>query len=141
MAALAARAARGCGWLWTNLRPQKQSEYSQVAVSLELGDITSGQMRAIAALSKAYADGLVRTTVDQNLLLRWVRSGQVPGLYRRLAAAGLAPGGAAAAGCRACTAGSPPRVSRARGRARSPTSSAVPAPSLAALRSRSRAAW
>jgi sulfite reductase beta subunit-like hemoprotein len=55
-------------WLRTNLRPQKQSEYSQVTVSLELGDITSGQMRAIAALSKAYADGLVRTTVDQNLL-------------------------------------------------------------------------
>jgi len=81
-------------WLRTNLRPQKQSEYSQVTVSLELGDITSGQMRAIAALSKAYADGLVRTTVDQNLLLRWVRSGQVPGLYRRLAAAGLARAGA-----------------------------------------------
>ena len=81
-------------WLRTNLRPQKQSEYSQVTVSLELGDITSGQMRAIAALSRAYADGLVRVTVDQNLLLRWVRSGQVPGLYRRLAAAGLARGGA-----------------------------------------------
>src|SRR4026208_1468552 len=94
MAALAARAARGCGWLWTNLRPQKQSEYSQVTVSLELGDITSGQMRAIAALSKAYADGLVRTTVDQNLLLRWVRSGQVPGLYRRPPGAGLARAGA-----------------------------------------------
>src|SRR4029453_11835637 len=81
-------------WLRTNLRPQKQSEYSQVTVSLELGDITSGQMRALAALSKAYADGLVRTTVDQNLLLRWVRSGQLPGLYRRLAAAGLARAGA-----------------------------------------------
>ena len=81
-------------WLRTNLRPQKQSEYSQVLVTLELGDVTSGQMRAIAALSRAYADGLVRVTVDQNLLFRWVRSGQVPGLYRRLAAAGLARAGA-----------------------------------------------
>ncbi len=81
-------------WLGTNLRPQKQTEYSQVIATLELGDITSGQMRAIAALARAYADGLARVTVDQNLLLRWVRSGQVPGLYRRLAAAGLARSGA-----------------------------------------------
>ncbi len=81
-------------WLRTNLRPQKQSEYSQVTVSLVLGDITAGQMRALAMLSKAYADGMVRVTVDQNLVLRWVRSGQVPGLYRRLAAAGLGKSGA-----------------------------------------------
>ena len=81
-------------WLRTNLRPQKQSEYSQVTVSLVLGDISAGQMRAIGLLSKAYADGTVRVTVDQNLVLRWVRSGQVPGLYRRLAAAGLVRPGA-----------------------------------------------
>ena len=81
-------------WLRTNLRPQKQSEYSQVTVSLVLGDISSGQMRALALLARAYGDGMVRVTVDQNLVLRWVRSGQVPGLYRRLAAAGLARSGA-----------------------------------------------
>jgi sulfite reductase (NADPH) hemoprotein beta-component len=85
-------------WLRTNLRPQKQSEYSQVIASLTLGDITSGQMRAVALLARAYADGLVRVTVDQNLLLRWVRSGQVPGLYRRLAAAGLGEAGAGTIG-------------------------------------------
>ena len=62
--------------------------------SLVLGDITAGQMRALAVLSRAYGDGMVRVTVDQNLVLRWVRSGQVPGLYRRLAAAGLGLPGA-----------------------------------------------
>ena len=81
-------------WLRTNLQPQKQSEYSQVTVSLDLGDITSGQLRALAVLSKAYGDGTVRVTVDQNVVLRWVRSGQVPGLYRRLATAGLTRSGA-----------------------------------------------
>jgi sulfite reductase beta subunit-like hemoprotein len=81
-------------WLRTNLRPQKQSEYSQVTISLVLGDISSGQMRALAQLARAYGDGMVRVTVDQNLVLRWVKSGQVPGLYRRLAAAGLARSGA-----------------------------------------------
>jgi sulfite reductase (NADPH) hemoprotein beta-component len=65
-----------------------------VIVSLVLGDITAGQMRAVAALSRAYADGMVRVTVDQNLVMRWVRSGQVPGLYRRLAAIGLGLAGA-----------------------------------------------
>ena len=81
-------------WLRTNVQPQKQPEYSIVTVFLVLGDITAGQMRAVAALSRAYADGFVRVTVDQNLSLRWVRSGQLPGLYRRLAAAGLARSGA-----------------------------------------------
>ncbi len=81
-------------WLRTNLQPQKQAEYTQVTVSLVLGDLTGGQMRALAALSRAYADGTVRVTVDQNLVMRWVKSGQVPGLYRRLAAAGLAQPGA-----------------------------------------------
>jgi sulfite reductase (NADPH) hemoprotein beta-component len=81
-------------WLRTNLQPQKQGEYSQVTVRLELGDVTAGQMRALAALSRAYSDGAVRVTVDQNLVMRWVKSGQVPGLYRRLAAAGLAQSGA-----------------------------------------------
>jgi sulfite reductase (NADPH) hemoprotein beta-component len=51
-------------------------------------------MRALAVLSKAYGDGTVRVTVDQNVVFRWVRSGQVPGLYRRLAAAGLTRSGA-----------------------------------------------
>jgi sulfite reductase beta subunit-like hemoprotein len=81
-------------WLRTNLRPQKQREYSQVTITLVLGDLSAGQMRALAVLSKAYADGMVRVTIDQNLVLRWVRSGQVPGLYRRLAAAGLVRPGA-----------------------------------------------
>ena len=81
-------------WLRTNLQPQKQAEYAQAMVSLGLGDVTSGQMRALAAICRAYADGTVRVTVDQNLVLRWVKSGQVPGLYRRLAAAGLAEPGA-----------------------------------------------
>lgn len=81
-------------WLRTNLQPQKQAEYAQAMVSLVLGDVTSGQMRALAAICRAYADGTVRVTVDQNLVLRWVKSGQVPGLYRRLAAAGLAEPGA-----------------------------------------------
>ncbi len=46
-------------------------------------------MRVIGELARAYGDGTVRVTADQDLLFRWVNSCDVRQLYRRLAAAGL----------------------------------------------------
>jgi sulfite reductase (NADPH) hemoprotein beta-component len=63
-------------------------------VTLPLGDVTAAQLRILADLAAAYGDGTVRTTAEQNLLLRWVRRVEVPALYRRLAAVGLGVGGA-----------------------------------------------
>lgn len=71
-------------WAQTNVRPQSQAGFHTATVRLPLGDITAGQMRAIAALSKAYADGTIRVTVNQNLVLRWV-----PELHLRALWAGL----------------------------------------------------
>ncbi len=82
-------------WLTSNVRPQKQPGHSIVTVTLPLGDVTAGQLRVLAVLAEAYGDGLVRTTPEQNVMLRWVRSGQLPALYRRLAVAGLGEPGAA----------------------------------------------
>jgi sulfite reductase beta subunit-like hemoprotein len=82
-------------WLTSNVRPQKQPGHSIVTVTLPLGDVTSGQLRVLAALAESYGDGLVRTTPEQNVMVRWVRSGQLPALYRRLAVAGLGAPGAA----------------------------------------------
>jgi sulfite reductase beta subunit-like hemoprotein len=48
--------------------------------------ITGAQMRVLAELSHAYADGAVRVTVAQNLVFRWVHADELPGLS---AAAGL----------------------------------------------------
>ncbi|NUR55138.1 MAG: nitrite/sulfite reductase [Acidobacteria bacterium] len=81
-------------WLASNVRPQKQAGYSIVTATLPLGDITAGQLRALAVLAESYGDGLVRTTPEQNVMLRWVKSGQLPAIYRRLAAAGLGQPGA-----------------------------------------------
>jgi sulfite reductase (NADPH) hemoprotein beta-component len=64
-------------------------------VRLPLGDITAGQLRALAALTRAYGDGSIRLTLDQNVFLRWVRADAVPHLFAGLAAAGLADPGAA----------------------------------------------
>ena len=81
-------------WSATNVRPQKQSGYAIVVVTIPLGDFTGQQMRVLADLTQAYADGTARVTVSQDLVLRWVPSKDVPALYRRLAAAGLGVAGA-----------------------------------------------
>jgi sulfite reductase (NADPH) hemoprotein beta-component len=76
-------------WLRTNVRPQKQDGYSIVTVTLPLGDVTGAQMRVLAELALAYGDGTVRTTHDQDLILRWIPTSNARDVYRRLEAAGL----------------------------------------------------
>jgi sulfite reductase beta subunit-like hemoprotein len=81
-------------WSRTNVRPQRQAGYSIVTVTVPLGDLTGVQMRLLGELAVAYGDGTVRTSVNQDLLFRWVRTANVPDLYARLAAAGLGRGDA-----------------------------------------------
>jgi sulfite reductase beta subunit-like hemoprotein len=76
-------------WRASNVRPQKQFGYVIATATAPLGDLTSEQMRVIGELARAYGDGAVRVTVDQNLVFRWVPVGDVRELYRRLSAAGL----------------------------------------------------
>jgi sulfite reductase (ferredoxin) len=63
-------------------------------VTLPLGDITADQMRALADIARKYVGDTVRTTVDQNIVLRWVREADLPDLYRDLAAVKLGTPGA-----------------------------------------------
>jgi sulfite reductase beta subunit-like hemoprotein len=76
-------------WQASNVRPQKQAGFTTVMATIPLGDMTSPQMRVIGNLAKAYGDGTVRVTMDQNLVFRWVKTSDVRALYARLAAAGL----------------------------------------------------
>ncbi len=79
-------------WRSTNVRAQKTFGHLLATVTVPLGDLTSAQMRVIADLSRAYGDGSVRVTADQNLVIRWVNTRDMRQLYRRLAAAGLGLG-------------------------------------------------
>jgi sulfite reductase (NADPH) hemoprotein beta-component len=81
-------------WARSNVRPQKQAGYVVATVTVPLGDLTSAQLRLLADLAASYADGTLRTTHEQNLLLRWVPEAVVPELHRQLAAAGLGHGDA-----------------------------------------------
>jgi sulfite reductase beta subunit-like hemoprotein len=76
-------------WRTTNVHPQKQFGYVMAVATVPLGDLTSEQMRVIGELARAYGDGAIRVTPDQDLLFRWVNASDVRQLYRRLAAAGL----------------------------------------------------
>ncbi len=81
-------------WRRTNVRPQRQPGYSIVTARLILGDFTGQQMRVLGDLAQSYGDGLVRVTINQDVVFRWVRNEEIPDLYRRLAAAGLGRDGA-----------------------------------------------
>lgn len=77
-------------WWATNVRPQRQAGYSMVNVRLVLGDVTGPQLRLIAFLAREFADGWVRTTNQQNILLRWIPTARLAAVYRLLRGAGLA---------------------------------------------------
>lgn len=81
-------------WYSTNVYPQRQAGYAAVTVTLPLGDITANQMRDLAAVARRFVKDTVRTTVDQNILLRWVSESDVPDLYKALQAIDLAEPGA-----------------------------------------------
>jgi len=76
-------------WVATNVYRQKQPGYVTASVTLPLGDITADQFRGLAAISRRFVNGTVRTTVEQNLLFRWVSEGDLPELYAALGAIGL----------------------------------------------------
>jgi sulfite reductase beta subunit-like hemoprotein len=81
-------------WRATNVRSQKQFGYVMAFATVPLGDLAAEQMRVVGELSRAYADGTVRITPEQDLMFRWVNASDVRQLYRRLAAAGLGLAGA-----------------------------------------------
>jgi sulfite reductase (ferredoxin) len=82
-------------WLRTNTVPQKQRGYVMAFITLQSGDITSRQLKAIAEICREFsAEGCVRTTPAQNIVLRWVLQSDLPYLYEKLIAIGLANPGA-----------------------------------------------
>jgi sulfite reductase (ferredoxin) len=81
-------------WRATNVYAQRQPGYVVATVTLPLGDITSWQMRQLAEVARKYVGENVRTTVEQNLILRWVPEADLPALYAELKQLDLALPGA-----------------------------------------------
>ena len=81
-------------WKRTNTVAQRQPGYVAAIIKLQMGDITSLQMDAVADLADTYSNGNLRTTINQNIILRWVPETRLESLYRDLETHGLAAPGA-----------------------------------------------
>jgi sulfite reductase beta subunit-like hemoprotein len=80
-------------WLQTNIREQKQHGYSIVTVKVPQGNLTGEQMHGLADISRNAGDGLLRVTIDQNLVLAYVPLRLLPRVYAALQGIGLAGSG------------------------------------------------
>ncbi|HKO25863.1 MAG TPA: nitrite/sulfite reductase [Solirubrobacteraceae bacterium] len=78
----------------TNVQRQRQPGFSTVEVKVTRGDLTPDQMRGLANIMREYTGGAARTTVHQNLILRWVRDESVYDVWRALGELDLNDAGA-----------------------------------------------
>ena len=82
-------------WMRTNTVRQRQEGRSSAFVTLEAGDISAGQLRALAAACRDFScEGMARLGFSQDVVVRHVRDADLGALYARLAGAGLARSGA-----------------------------------------------
>ncbi|MEX0973694.1 MAG: nitrite/sulfite reductase [Solirubrobacterales bacterium] len=81
-------------FLQGNVQPQRQEGFVAVEVKIERGDLTPEQFRGLAAIMREHTGGYARSTVQQNLVLRWVRDEALYEVWQRLEALGLAEPGA-----------------------------------------------
>ena len=78
----------------SSVAPQRQDGFSSVVVKVTRGDLTPEQFRGLASIMRDFTGGFARSTVQQNLVLRWVRDESVYDVWHRLAELGLAESGA-----------------------------------------------
>jgi sulfite reductase (ferredoxin) len=78
----------------TNVAAQRQRGFSTVEVKVRRGDLTPDQLRGLGEIMREYCGGSARTTVHQNLVLRWVRDEAIYEVWRRLVELELGDAGA-----------------------------------------------
>jgi sulfite reductase beta subunit-like hemoprotein len=76
-----------------NTRRQRQEGFVTVEVRAIRGDLTPEQLRGLAQITREHSGGYARTTVQQNLVLRWVRPEALYEVWRALGEIGLAGAG------------------------------------------------
>ena len=82
-------------WVARNVHPHRVPGYAIVTASLKAtgvppGDLTAGQMDAVAELADRYSFGELRVSHEQNLILADVRQRDLPALWGELKSLGLA---------------------------------------------------
>ena len=78
----------------SNVRAQRQPGYVAIEIAVTRGDLSPEQFRGLATIMREYSGGYARTTVGQNLVLRWVREEAAYEVWERLKALDLGEPGA-----------------------------------------------
>src|SRR3954447_18515769 len=78
----------------SNVQRQRQEGFSAVEVKITRGDLTPEQFRGLGQIMRDYSGGNARSTVQQNLVLRWVRDESVYDVWTKLTELGLGDPGA-----------------------------------------------
>ncbi len=78
----------------SNVQRQRQQGFSAVEVKITRGDLTPEQFRGLGQIMRDYSGGNARSTVQQNLVLRWVRDESVYDVWTKLVELGLGDPGA-----------------------------------------------
>ncbi len=81
-------------WVDANVAPQRQDGFVTATVKVTRGDLTPEQFRGLAQIMREFTGGYARTTVQQNLVLRWIRSESLYDLWLRLKELNLGDSGA-----------------------------------------------
>jgi sulfite reductase beta subunit-like hemoprotein len=78
----------------SNVQAQRQQGFSAVEVKVTRGDLTPEQFRGLGQIMRDFSGGNARSTVQQNLVLRWVRDESVYDVWTKLNELGLGDAGA-----------------------------------------------
>ena len=81
-------------WLETNVKEQKQTGYAAVTVTVDQGNLTGDQFRGLAKLAATAGDSMLRTVINQNVVLAFIPLARLPQVYQALRDLGLGAGGA-----------------------------------------------
>src|SRR2546423_1500773 len=77
-----------------NVRPQRQDGFSTIQVKVTRGDLTPDQFRGLAQIMRDHTGGYARTSIHQNMVLRWVRDESLYDVWQRLTELDLGDAGA-----------------------------------------------
>jgi sulfite reductase (ferredoxin) len=81
-------------WVASNVTPQKQEGFSTAEVRVVRGDLSPEQFRGLGQIMRDFTGGYARTSVQQNLVLRWIRNESLYDIWLRLSELGLGRSGA-----------------------------------------------
>lgn len=84
-------------WVSFNTRAHRNPDLAVVTILVPLGDLESGELRAIANLAERYSQDQARVGRDQNLVLPRVHRDDLAALHASLGGIGLAHSGAGTA--------------------------------------------